>query len=94
MSEYVIVRTKNAGVHFGILKSRTGDEVSLTDTRRIWYWDGAASLSELAMHGASKPKNCKFTVTLPEITILGAIEIIPCTDAASEAIRAVPEWRA
>ena len=93
-AKYVIVRTERAGVHFGILKSRNGSEVVLTDTRRIWYWDGAASLSELALHGASKPKSCKFTVTLPEITVLGAIEIIPCTDAATKKILAVPEWRA
>lgn len=92
--QYVIVRTQSAGVHFGILKSRTGSEIVLTDTRRIWYWRGAASLSELALHGVSRPKECKFTVMLPEITLLGAIEIIPCSDAASKIILAVPEWRA
>ena len=94
MAKYVIIRTQSAGVHFGILKSRDGSEVVLTDTRRIWYWNGAASLSELALHGVSKPKSCKFTVTLPEITLIGAIEIIPCSDKASKIILAVPEWTA
>jgi hypothetical protein len=91
---YVIVRTQSAGIHFGILVSRKGSEVVLSDTRRIWYWDGAASLSQLALHGVSRPMSCKFTVTLPEITLLGAIEIIPCSDAASKIILAVPEWKA
>jgi hypothetical protein len=93
-SKYVIIRTQSAGVHFGILQSRNGQEVVLTDTRRIWYWRGAASLSELALYGVTKPKECKFAVTLPKITLIGAIEIIPVSAAASKIILAVPEWRA
>jgi hypothetical protein len=45
----VIVRTYTAGVFMGDLESRTGQEVVLTNARRIWYWSGAASLSQLAM---------------------------------------------
>lgn len=93
LNKKVIIRADRAGVFFGTLKEKNGTEVTLTDCRRLWYWDGAASLSQLAVDGTSKPDNCKFTVTVPEITILGAIEIIPCTDKAIESIEGVKEWK-
>ena len=60
--DWYIIRADRAGVFFGHIAERDGDEVTMTDVRRIWYWDGAASLSQLAVDGVSKPKNCKFTV--------------------------------
>lgn len=91
---FVIIRTYSAGVHFGRLAERSGKEVRLTETRRIWYWKGAASLSELALRGVKHPTDCRFTVTLPEITLTEAIEIIPCSAEAVANIQAVPEWTA
>lgn len=93
-NQYYIVRTERAGVFAGTIKERNGSEVTLTDTRRLWYWDGAASLSQLAVEGTSKPRACKFTVVVPEITVLGAIEIIPCTEEAEASIKGVKEWKA
>ena len=90
---WYIIRCKDAGVFFGHIKSRDRDEVTLTDVRRIWYWSGAASLSQMAMEGVSDPQNCKFTVTVPERTVLGAIEIIPCTEGAAKSIMGVAGWR-
>lgn len=92
--KYVIVRTYSAGVHAGTLISRKGKEVVLKDSRRLWYWDGAASLSELAVRGVSKPGKCKFPAIVPEITLTEAIEIIPCSKKAEKIIQAVPEWKA
>ena len=91
---YVIVRTFSAGVHAGKLAERKGQEVRLEDSRRIWYWDGAASLSQLAMEGVSKPQNCKFSVPVNSIVLTESIEIIECTQDAEKCIREVPEWRA
>lgn len=91
---YYIIRCDRAGVFFGHISERDGAEAVLTDVRRLWYWDGAASLSQMAMEGVKKPKNCKFTVTVPEMTVLGVIELIPCTDDAVKSILGVPEWRA
>ena len=90
---YYIIRCDRAGVFFGHVSKRDGNEAVLTDVRRLWYWDGAASLSQMAMEGVKKPKNCKFTVTVPEMTVLGVIELIPCTDDAVKSILGVPEWR-
>lgn len=90
---FSIIRCDRAGVFFARVAERNGDEAVLHDCRRIWYWAGAASLSQLAMEGVKKPKDCRFTVTVPEMTVMGVIEIIPCTDAAVKNIQAVPVWK-
>jgi hypothetical protein len=89
---FVIVRTYSAGVFAGNIVSRKGQEVVLENARRIWYWDGAASLSELAMRGTSKPENCKFPVAVKRVELLQAIEILDCTKIAEESIMGVPRW--
>ena len=91
---YYIIRADRAGVFAGNIKSREGREVTMTNVRRLWYWDGAASISQMAVYGVSAPNNCKFTITVPEMTILDVIEIIPCSDKAEQIIKAVPEWKA
>lgn len=88
-----MVRTYSAGVFLGTLKSREGKEVVLTDARRMWYWEGAASLSQLATYGTSKPKSCKFPAPVAEVLLTEAIEIIPATEAAIASIAAVNEWK-
>ena len=94
LSQYSIIRTYSAGVHFGVVEKREGKEVLLKNARRIWYWDGAASLSQMAVNGVSKPENCKFSVTVPNILLTEAIEVIGCTKKAAKCILEVPEWKA
>ena len=89
----VIIRADRAGVFFGTLKEKNGTEVVLTNCRRLWYWDGAASLSQLAVDGTTASRNCKFTMTIEEICILGVIEIIPCTEKAIKSIEGVAVWK-
>lgn len=89
----VIIRGNRSGVEFGELVSQNGSEVTLKNARRIWYWDGAASLSQLAKDGTSNPSNCKFTVFVDSITILDTIEIIPCTIKAIKSIEEVRVWK-
>ncbi len=91
--DYVIVRTYTAGVHAGELVERKGKEVFLKNSRRLWYWDGAASLSQLAMEGVSKPENCKFPCEVTEIYLTEAVEVIPCTQKAMESIKGVKIWK-
>ena len=78
-----MVRTYSAGVFLGKLEERNGKEVRLTNARRMYYWDGAASLSQLATMGTSKPKTCKFPAPVAEVLLTEAIEIIPATEAAT-----------
>ena len=90
---YKIVRTYSAGVFAGNLVSRNGKEVVIENARRIWYWAGAASLSQLAVSGTSKPKDCKFPAEVSRIELTEAIEILDVTPKAEASIKAVPVWQ-
>lgn len=92
-SSYVIVRTYSAGVFAGEIVSKDGKSVVLKNARRLWYWDGAASLSQLAVEGVSKPSTCKFAVPV-NVELTEAIEILQVTPEARENIEKVPEWKA
>ena len=91
--DYAIVRTYSAGVFAGYLQERDGKEVKLAQARRLWYWEGAASLSQLAMEGVKIPDSCKFPCVVDTIILTEAIEIIECTEKARESIAGVKEWK-
>lgn len=91
---YVIVRGNQSGCFAGVFASRDGTAVMLNQCRRLWYWDGAATLSQLAVEGTSKPEQCKFPQPTIAHTILDAIEIIDCTETARVSIEGVKAWRA
>jgi len=89
--DYVLVRTYSAGCFAGELVSRGGKEVKLAKARRIWYWSGAASLSELAARGTSDPGSCKFPCPV-DVTLTEAIEIMDVSPEARKSIESVKEW--
>ena len=91
--KFCIVRCYGAGVFMARVESLDGQTAQLRDARRLWYWDGAASISQLAMEGVKAPENCKFTVTIPQMTVTQVIEIIPCTEQAVASIGGVKEWK-
>lgn len=72
---FVLVRTFSAGVHFGTLEEMEGQIITLSNARRLWSWQGALSLSEIAMKGIDI-KNSKVSVPVDEIVLTQAIEII------------------
>lgn len=91
--DYKIVRTYSAGVFAGYLKERKGQEVTLVKARRLWSWQGAASLSQLAQSGTSKPNGCKFPEEVDKVVLTNAIEILDVTAQARATIDAVPVWK-
>lgn len=90
---YVIVRTYSAGVFAGYLKSRDGQEVVMRNARRLWYWSGAASLSQLAVDGTKKPSECKFPCEVSEVVLTQAIELLEVTETAKKSIDGVAVWK-
>ena len=72
----VLIRTNTAGVHIGTLKSRNGNEAVLTNARRLWSWSGAFTLNAVATRGVTR-KNSRISTAVPEITLLGVIEVLP-----------------
>jgi hypothetical protein len=93
VTPYVIVRTYSAGVFAGELVSRAGKEAVLKNARRLWKWAGAASLSQLAVSGTSKPTECMFPVAVPSVILTEAIEILTVSEEGRKSIEGVPEWK-
>lgn len=93
----VIVRGYASGVFFGTVKALAKDgqyaSVHLGDARRIWYWTGAASLSQLAKSGVTNPGQSKFSVTVKNQYIFDCCEIIECEPEGIENIESVSEWK-
>jgi hypothetical protein len=93
IGKYCIVRGRGFGVFAGTVEAVDGNRVLLKDARRLWYWDGAASLSQVAAEGVKAPQNCKFTVTVESVLLMDAIEIIPATEQAKAIINEVRVWK-
>ena len=88
----VIVRTYSAGVFFGEIVSRKGQEVVMKNARRLWYWSGAASLSQMANEGTKNPGACKFPAPVARVELLQVIEILDTTKAAQDSIDGAKIW--
>lgn len=90
----VLIRSYASGVHFGTLESETftpaGKVVVLSNSRRIHYWEGAASLSQVAMDGI---KLGRVAMSLPIIEVVNVIETIPLSGAAIANLENQPIWR-
>lgn len=89
-----IVRANGAGVFFGEVEKIEGTTATLKNARRLWYWDGAASLSQLAMEGTSRPENCKFPIAVEDVVVFNVLEILSVTDKAAKSIDGVKIWKA
>jgi hypothetical protein len=88
-----MVRTQNAGVFYGQIESKSSTEVVMKNARRVWYWSGAASLSQLAVDGTTKPKDCKFPVKVEKVILYQPLEILSVTKKAKESLDGVPLWK-
>lgn len=91
--EYCMIRTYSAGVFCGYVQSRNHKEVVLRHARRVWKWEGAATLSQLAMEGTSKPEGCQFPCEVDKIILTEVVEITPMTQKAKDSIASVPVWK-
>lgn len=90
---FVLCRTYSAGVFFGYMEKKDGKEVELLKARRVWYWEGAASLSQLAQEGTSKPEKCKFPIAVEKVILTEVIEIDYITEKSKLILNSVPIWK-
>ena len=97
LNKRVIIRADRAGVFYGTLAEiePLGDkyQVELTDCRRLWYWSGAASITQLACEGVKSPYNCKFTMVQKSVVVNGVIEVHECTEESIRSIEGVEIWK-
>lgn len=58
INKKVLIRTNTAGIFFGTLVDydAANKTAKIADCRRIWYWDGAATLSQMAVEGVKKTR--------------------------------------
>lgn len=91
---YCIIRTYSAGVFAGwINKSFKGMEATIYNSRRLFYWKGACSLSQLANDGVKNPSECQFAQVVKETKLTQIIEVIPITEKAKKIIEGVAIWQ-
>ena len=91
IGQEVIIRTYSAGVWFGRLKEKSGNEVILTEARRMWRWwaKESISLSGVALHGI-KQEHSRIAGAVESVW-LQPIEIIPVSGKPAESIRTAKE---
>ncbi len=94
INKKVIIRSDRAGVFFGTLdKVIDNTNVILSNARKLYYWNGACAVEEIAVNGVTNPENCKFTVTVDIIGITGCIQILSCSEDSIKSINSVKEWK-
>jgi len=92
--KYCVVRTYSSGVHIGYVKDfgvKNPQHALLIKSRRLHYWDGACSLSQVAMDGVND--SSRIAVELPEIELTDVVEVIPCSAEAAEFFKLAKEWK-
>ena len=92
--ECVIARARDAGVFVGYLQEESADtnRVVLRNARRLWYWAGAATLSQLSQEGVKLPDQCKFPREVPHVVLFNVCELLPVTQVAKASIDKVKVW--
>ena len=97
INKIVIVRSFGAGLFFGTLKEvELATEtwtVELENCRRLWRWEGACSVTQLAVDGTKKPDSCLFSLPEKSIVISSVIEIHACSEKSIKSINGVKEWK-
>lgn len=86
IGQTVIVRTYSAGVFCGTVQAKDGNEVILTNARRMWkFWCAQSiSLSGVVVHGIDRSRS-RIAPPVPSVW-LEAIEILPISGAALDSI--------
>lgn len=88
--KHVVIRSSQSGVWFGKLESQSGDSFTLLNARRAYYWEGAATCSQLATHG---PKGGKICLPVSRVQVLGVCECLDASEAAVKQWNEVPAWQ-
>lgn len=92
--KYCVVRTYSAGVHIGYVAEfgeKHPQHAKLINSRRLHYWGGAASLSQVALDGVND--SSRIAMELPEIELTDVIEVIPCSEYAAEFFKKAKAWK-
>ena len=92
IGKHVIVRSNLAGVFFGILTAKDGDELTLSKARKLYYFSGANTVEDLANQGALNSSDCKVTAPVDIIIISKFEQILPCSKNSINQLNSIPIW--
>ena len=90
---YSIIRSDRFGVYFAEVKSQTEKTIVLQNARNIHYWDGAASVLQLATDPTKLKPNTRITVSVDTLSITDTVMVIPCTEIAEKFLKEFPVWK-
>ena len=90
----VIVRARDAGVHFGELVHFEGRVVTLNKARRMHRWWAATemTLSAVAKHGLNLEKELRICTEIDNHVIMDGCEIMPCSDVCIDSFSKVENY--
>ena len=92
IGKWVIVRSNQAGVFFGILEEKKGQELTLKNARKFYYFSGANTVEDLAVKGAQNSNSCQLTIEVEQIIISDYVQILPCTEESIKQNKSIPVW--
>ena len=87
--EYAIIRTRMHGVVAGYVKSYKQGEITVLNSRRIWYFKGCQTLEEMAVYGTTDIENCNITPVAPKTTIVEDFSIIYASEKCRKQIAGI-----
>lgn len=88
----IIARIDRAGVFHGTLDHIDNDIIRMTGTRRIYYWNGALSVTDMAANGLTGGK-ISAPVSKVEFMTDKVVELNECSVEASRIIESVKVWK-
>ena len=87
-----IVRSNMAGVFFGLIEKINPDKsVLISNARKIYYWEGAYTMEDLADKGIDVKKS-KVTCEIESVLLSDYCQVIPLTDKALKILNNSPTW--
>ena len=95
LEKVCIIRCRDAGVHFGIVKEIVGRTVRLENSRRMDHYsiaENGDSLSAVATVGVINDGNLRMQAVLDEIVLLEACEVIPVSEEIKEHLYSMPTY--
>ena len=92
LDKKIIARIDRAGVFHGTLDHIDNEIIRLKDARRIYYWEGALSVTDMAANGLRAGK-ISAPVTKVEFMTSKVVELNECSNEASSSIEAIKVWK-
>ena len=90
---YSIIRSDRFGVYFAEVVEQTETKITLKNARNIHYWNGAASVLQLATDPTKLKSDTRITMSVDTLSITDTVMVIPCTKVAEDFLKAFPVWK-